>query len=146
ELVMSEAPVVLIKQETTELGRLVFHTLLFREYCEYANLAAVSFMKRFCDKYETGYWSYFKVGSNSGFMCPDAHEFYHFEMPNYFSGNVTAEAAGIIVTLYVLQSCFDAAWKRQDSGLCDHFREAMDTLKDYAATTDESHSIFRAID
>lgn len=143
---MSEAPEVLIKEETTELGRLVFHTLLFRDYANHADAACVALMKRFCDKYEIGYWSYFKVGRNSGFMCPDTDEFYHFEMPNYFSGNVSAEAAGIIVTIFVLQNCFDAAWARQDSDLCDHFREAMDTLKDYAATTDESASIYRAID
>lgn len=79
-------------------------------------------------------------------MCPDTDEFYHFSMPNYFSGNVSAEAAGIIVTIFVLQACFNHAWENEDSALCDHYREAMDTLKDYAATTDESQSIFRAID
>ncbi|HHH3118217.1 TPA: antirestriction protein, partial [Citrobacter freundii] len=146
EYAMSDTSVGLIKEQTTDLGRLVFHTMLFGEFCEHANVAAVAFMKRFCDKYETGYWNYYKVGRNSGFMCPETDETYYFEMSNYFSGNVSAEAAGIIVTLYVLQTCFDAAWTRQDSSLCDHFREAMDTLKDYAATTDESRSIFRAID
>ncbi|HED4020689.1 TPA: antirestriction protein [Escherichia coli] len=143
---MSDSPEVLIKEETTEIGRLIFHTLLFRNYCQYANSASLIFMQRFCDKYEAGNWSYFKVGRNSGFMCPDTDEFYHFNMPNYFSGNVSAEAAGIIVTIFVLQACFNDAWEREDSDLCDHYREAMDTLKDYAATTDESRSIFRAID
>ncbi|EOR7868424.1 antirestriction protein [Escherichia coli] len=143
---MSDSPEVLIKEETTDIGRLIFHTLLFRNYCQFANSASLVFMKRFCEKYEAGYWSYFKVGSNSGFMCPDTHEFYHFDMPNYFSGNVSAEAAGIIVTIFVLQACFNDAWEREDGDLCDHYREAMDTLKDYAATTDESKSIFRAID
>ncbi|OPW88388.1 antirestriction protein [Citrobacter sp. A316] len=143
---MSDSPEVLIKEETTEIGRLIFHTLLFRNYCQYANSASLIFMQRFCDKYEAGNWNYFKVGRNSGFMCPDTDEFYHFNMPNYFSGNVSAEAAGIIVTIFVLQACFNDAWEREDSDLCDHYREAMDTLKDYAATTDESRSIFRAID
>lgn len=143
---MSDSPEVLIKEETTEIGRLIFHTLLFRNYCQYANSASLIFMQRFCDKYEAGNWSYFKVGRNSGFMCPDTDESYHFNMPNYFSGNVSAEAAGIIVTIFVLQACFNDAWEREDSDLCDHYREAMDTLKDYAATTDESRSIFRAID
>ncbi|EMX5186779.1 antirestriction protein [Citrobacter freundii] len=143
---MNDSPEVLIKEETTEIGRLIFHTLLFRNYCQYANSASLIFMQRFCDKYEAGNWNYFKVGRNSGFMCPDTDEFYHFNMPNYFSGNVSAEAAGIIVTIFVLQACFNDAWEREDSDLCDHYREAMDTLKDYAATTDESRSIFRAID
>lgn len=143
---MSDSPEVLVKEETTDIGRLIFHTLLFRNYYEYANSASLKFMKRFCDSYEAGYWSYFKVGRNSGFMCPDTDEIYHFDMPNYFSGNVSAEAAGIIVTIFVLQACFNAAWELEDKDLCDHYREAMDTLKDYAATTDESQSIFRAID
>lgn len=143
---MSDSAEVLVKEETTDIGRLIFHTMLFRDYCQYADSAALNLMNRFCDKYKAGYWSYFKVGRNSGFMCPDTDEFYHFDMPNYFSGNVSAEAAGIIVTIFVLQACFDAAFENEDSDLCDHYREAMDTLKDYAATTDESQSIFRAID
>ncbi|EPD8228401.1 antirestriction protein, partial [Escherichia coli] len=143
---MKDASVVLTKEATTDLGRIFFQTILFQDYCDYANTACIEFMKRFSDDYEEGFWRYYKVGQNSGFMCPDTDNFYYFELSNYFSGKVSSEAAGIIVTLYIFQACFDDAYKNKDSELCDHFREAINTLKDYAATIDESGSIFRAID
>ncbi|MEL6008601.1 antirestriction protein [Citrobacter portucalensis] len=105
------------------------------------------FMAKMCDAYDHSVsWIAYNVGDNTGFMVPDTHTIMYLEWGlNYFSGNVSPEAAGVIVTIFAMQYCFEKADKNKDEDMKEKIATAMDELKDYASTLSESRRIFEAI-
>lgn len=116
--------------------------------------------------YESGYWNYFVIPEGSegkiapqtivrlkttGYIAPDFDGRYKVCVPgNYFAEEVTADAAGIIATLMILNAL---SWKASEMGekyarTCQFLVERQDALKDYISIIKhpEAHLIFRAID
>lgn len=116
--------------------------------------------------YDGGYWDYFVIPEGSevkiaphttvslkttGYIAPDFDGTYKMCIPgNYFEGEVSADAAGIITTLMILNVL---SWKASEMGsrysrTCQLLVERQDALKDYISIIKhpEAHLIFRAID
>ena len=116
--------------------------------------------------YDGGYWNYFVIPEGSegkiaphttatlkttGYIAPDFDRAYKMCIPgNYFDSEVSADAAGIIATLMILNAL---SWKTSEMGAkyartCQLLIERQDALKDYISIINhpEAHLIFRAID
>lgn len=115
--------------------------------------------------YDGGLWRYWEVPRGlsgqvggrdemttrpTGYITPPEGD-YRLSLPgNYFEGTVSAEAAGIIGTLFVLNRL---AWKASAMGrgyalTCQGLVDRQDALKDYVSIVrhPEASLIFRAID
>ncbi|HHA2302472.1 TPA: antirestriction protein [Enterobacter asburiae] len=116
--------------------------------------------------YDGGYWNYSVIPEGSegeiaphttvrlkttGYIAPDFEGTYKMCVPgDYFEGEATADAAGIIATLVILNAL---SWKASEMGekyarTCQLLVERQDALKDYISIIKhpEAHLIFRAID
>lgn len=94
-------------------------------------------MKQNADGYTGGFWEFYSLPGGSGFFV--ASRAYPVSCDNYFDGILSAEAVGIVATLYSLSALFEYT---QDERLIAKIEE----LKEYAAQLDESGLIFAAID
>ena len=116
--------------------------------------------------YDGGYWNYFVIPEGAegkiaphtdvrlkttGYIAPDFESAYKICVPgNYFEADVSADAAGIIATLMILNVL---SWKASEMGAkyvrtCQLLIERQDALKDYISIIrhPEAHLIYRAID
>lgn len=116
--------------------------------------------------YDGGYWNYFVIPEcaegkiaphtharleTTGYMAPEFDGTYKMCVPgNYFEAGVSADAAGIIATLMILNVL---SWKTSEMGekyarTCQLLIERQDALKDYISIIKhpEAHLIYRAID
>lgn len=129
------------------------------------NMAA-SWLRHHSD-YDGGFWSYWiipqGVGGNitpnriqfittqTGYIAPEGRPHYRMRIPgNYFEDEVSADAAGIISTLMIMNWL---SWQVADMGaeyesVCKHLIARQDALKDYLSIIHhpESHLIWRATD
>jgi hypothetical protein len=98
-------------------------------------------MSHLCSSYEGGYWEFFTV-PGSGFMAPlgEPDKKFHLSWAgNGFTGEASAEAAGIIATLYALNQL---ANETGDDALIERYY----ALRDFARGHAEAELIFAAID
>jgi len=64
---------------------------------------AYRFMDGFCKTYSGGYWQFYNLSNEGFYMAPNINEVLPiFVNMNGFEGKVSADAAGIIVSLYSL--------------------------------------------
>jgi len=90
--------------------------------------------------YSGGYWDFYALDGKPLYMVPPAIDRYRISCDgNGYSGEVSSDAAGIIVTLFTLSHM---SFARE----CDHLAEAFHRLYAYAAEHPEARAIFRAID
>lgn len=96
-------------------------------------------MRRLSSDYTGGYWEYFEL-NNGGFFLepPTISEGYNlFQEGNGFEGKVSSEAAGIIVTMMIINHL---CW--EDESLVPYFYK----LEEYALNHAEKKAIFCALD
>ncbi|MEX0529930.1 antirestriction protein [Raoultella terrigena] len=129
------------------------------------NMAA-SWLRQYSD-YSNGAWDYWiipqGVGGNvapnriqfittqTGYIAPAGEQYYRMVIPeNNFDSDVSADAAGIISTLMIMNWL---SWQVADMGagythVCKHLIARQDALKSYLSIIHhpESHLILRAID
>lgn len=127
---------------------------------------AINFMHQHCESYDGGYWNYYDVPRGIsgqiegwtnicttrpvGYLAPPEGT-YRLKIPgNYFNAEMSADAAGLITTLFVLNQL---SWMTSEMGdkyaqACQMLVDRQDALKDYISIIKhpESHLIFRAID
>ena len=144
--------------------RLDFIPALF--FTPSADNMAASWLRQHSD-YDGGFWSYWiipqGVGGNitpnriqfittqTGYIAPEGKKSYRMRIPgNYFDGDVSADAAGIIATLMIMNWL---SWQVADMGpeyarVCKYLVSRQDALKDYLSIIHhpERHIIWRAID
>ncbi|ELA5064439.1 antirestriction protein [Salmonella enterica subsp. enterica] len=125
-----------------------------------------SWLRQYSD-YDGGFWSYWiipqGVGGNvapnkiiftttqTGYIAPAGEQRYNMCIPgNYFESEVSADAAGIISTLMIMNWLF---WQAADMGaeyakVCKYLVTRQDALKDYVSLIQhpERNLIWRAID
>lgn len=126
---------------------------------------AINFLSRHSN-YDGGMWNFYEVpvgltgrvgpwagmiiNHPTGYIAP-ADGVYRLTIPgNYFDAEVSADAAGIIATLFVLNHL---SWKASELGkdyalTCQRLIERQDALKDYICIIQhpEKSLIFQAID
>ncbi|EIP3952756.1 antirestriction protein [Salmonella enterica] len=115
---------------------------------------AINFMRLHCANYDGGYWEFYAIhrglSCQGGYIAPPEGT-YRLAIPgNYFDAEVSADAAGLIATLFVLNQL---SWRVSEMGpryvlTCQALVARQDALKDYISNIKhpESHLIFRAID
>ena len=90
--------------------------------------------------YDGGTWEYWDLSNGGCYLMPPVQEYRLAQPSNYFEGTVSAQAAGIIVTLYVM-SHLSFAYPRERL-FADHFH----SLRTFALDHTEAALIFAAID
>lgn len=93
-----------------------------------------------CDTYQGGYWEFYELSNGAFFMAPATAEKLTLTCAgNYFQGELSAEAAGIVASLLGINR---ALWKFRTKQLDDRFYG----LREYAIHHPESALIMAAID
>ncbi|MFV1163136.1 antirestriction protein, partial [Klebsiella pneumoniae] len=100
-----------------------------------------------CADYQGGSWEFAELSCGSGFMYPlSAERFTVSVSGNWFEGELSAEATGIVLTLFTLNHMI---WHAHDAGyehICDMLITQQEKLKLYADQHAEAGLIYRAID
>lgn len=78
-------------------------------------------MKKLCSSYDGGYWNFYKLSNGSFFLALDEEKEYLFAW-NYEEVKLSAEAAGMVVTLFALgQLTAMGEGKEGNDKLIDHY-------------------------
>ena len=102
--------------------------------------AVYTFMSRMCADYRGGFWDFFEAG-DALYLAPQSPERFTLEWDgNGYTGVVSKDAAGIIVTLFAL-SHMSMIYRNRDA-----LAQAYDRLLEHASRHLEAADIFRAID
>ncbi|AJE23485.1 antirestriction protein [Azotobacter chroococcum] len=90
--------------------------------------------------YNGGLWNYYTLSNGGFYMAPEQDKRYRVQVEgNYFNGELSADAAGIVATLFGL--C-ELANRTQADRIIDLYY----LLRDYAGEHPEAGLIFAAID
>jgi hypothetical protein len=104
------------------------------------------YMRNICAGYGGGYWDFIRLSNGGFYLRPDMDTVELSIAGNGFEKEVSADAAGIVVTLYALNILmWDSADSDRDE-LLNHLYQQSEMLKDYAETISERSAIYRAID
>ena len=99
-----------------------------------------SFAVELCLDFKGAKWSYFETSTGTVFMVPRGYaSLFVTNDNNGFSEHVSAETAGLIVSIFVLTRLADVSRSRE------HMRMAV-LLRNYALQHPKATTIFRAID
>lgn len=99
-----------------------------------------SLMDRLSPDYGGGSWNFYELDGKPLYLAPDSQSRFRMSWPdNGYQGEVSADAAGIIATLFALSHL---SFRFMD----DRFSEGFARLYDYAARHPEASEIFEAID
>lgn len=131
-----------------ENQRLKFLPELFGNFYIQGESLVYDYMKRFCPEYKSGYWEFFSLSNGSGFMAVKAKTDAKtdFEIAeNMFSGQLSVQAAGIIVTAYALTNLGNRLYDSKPDEAAKFF-ERYHALCAYASEQPEWGLIRRAID
>lgn len=98
------------------------------------------------DDYNGGLWEYYTLSNGGGYAAPLSPERFRIHvMGNGFEGDMSNDAAGIVVSLFVLNTlAFECSGK--DEQLTEKLVNHWDQLRDFAQHHAEASSIYRAID
>ena len=97
-------------------------------------------LSRFCKDYTGGYWNFYELSNGGFYMAPDLDGFLPlFIESNGYEGEASADAAGIVSTLFALNYVCNLSG---DEKLIDRYY----WLRDFAGEHDEADEIFAAID
>lgn len=103
-------------------------------------MLAYHFMDQYCETYKGGYWHFYALSNGGMFIAPESREpFRVVNEVNYCDRVLSAEAAGIGVSLYALSGL---AFDTQEPRLGTLYY----ALRDFAAEHPEGRGIFAFID
>ncbi|WP_167017808.1 antirestriction protein [Candidatus Pantoea multigeneris] len=128
--------------------RMKFWPELFGGFYAAAESSVYGWMSANCQGYEGGYWEYFSLNGGSGFAVPgfEGKKIVRIR-GNQFCGEVSAEAAGILATVFVFDRfIWQTSEKPELEPLFKALCERKVKLMDYAETTKEAGAIFRVLD
>ncbi|QOI57930.1 antirestriction protein [Rouxiella badensis] len=127
--------------------RLAFLPRLFGANYRKAESFIFSTARSVCREYAEGVWIFKELPDGGGYLVPPHLDRCTLRIDgNGFEGEMSADAAGIVLTLLVLNRL---SWDAYHHGLAlmnNHLVAQQDRLKDYADQHPESGLIFRAID
>lgn len=97
--------------------------------------------------YSGGSWAFKELSTGGGYMVPECAETLSVSVSgNWFEGELSADAAGIVFTLFTLNALIWHAHGKRAYGLSDTLITQQERLKLYAGQHAEAHLIFAAID
>ena len=92
--------------------------------------------------YNGGYWDFFKLSNGGFYMALDADERYQVSCPNYYRGELSGDALGIVSSLCAYSHLSFSGDLPFAKNCAKHFH----LLRDYAGGHSEAVAIFGAID
>lgn len=104
-----------------------------------------NWMSRLTQDYGGGHWHFHRLSNGGGFMSPAKPD--HMTVcvgGNGFAGQLSAEACGIVATLFTLSHL--AGSLRLTSSEAELIADRFEQLRDFAADHAEASLIYRAID
>ena len=102
-------------------------------------------MKRLSCHYSGDYWDYFELSNGGFYLTPSAtKKTFLMTSPNFARENVSADAAGIIVTMLALTELMGMVDYKGDGSL-DSFTERYCALRNFAIEHTEREKIFSII-
>ena len=87
-----------------ECDRLSFLPYLFGLDFLYAEASVYALAKKMMPEYEGGFWHFIRLPDGGGYMMPDGDRFHMVNGANWFDRTVSADAAGIVLELWVVQT------------------------------------------
>lgn len=101
-------------------------------------------MGRLCAAYHGGFWHFYTLSNGGFYMAPEHDGRLRIEVDgNGFAGELSADAAGIVATLFALnQLCAELAGTADADVMIDRYHH----LAAFASEHAEAATIYRAID
>jgi hypothetical protein len=97
-------------------------------------------LSKMCPAYTGGFWVFYETSNGTFFMAPDMEEKLTLSVEgNFFSGEVSAQAAGIVACLVAYNRL---CWETQTDQDINRFH----ALRDFALEHEEAPLIMAAID
>ena len=94
--------------------------------------------------YGGGYWNFYTLSNGGFYMAPDRKDAMRIDVVgNDFSGDVSADAAGVIATLFALRQMAHDLRGTEDGNTAG---ESYRRLLDFVGAHPEAGAIYRAID
>jgi len=137
---VAEEAARIIASRVSARARLDFLPRHFGRYMMQVESRIYAQFREIAPAYDGGFWEFVDLSNGGSYLAPAGETFLIDQPSNYFQGTVSADAAGVIVTLYVLS---ELSFKYPEEPLfADHFHQ----LRDFAAEHAEAALIFSAID
>jgi len=97
-------------------------------------------LNNICETYDGGYWHFYELSNGGFYMAPDMDDLLPIFIDlNGYEGKVSADAAGIIASMFALNYlCNESA--------SDKIIDQYYLLRDFASCHSEANSILQAID
>ena len=97
-------------------------------------------LRKLCSDYNGAFWNYYELSNGGFYMAPCLDEkLTMFVEGNGYEGILSADAAGIVATLCVIN---ELCWVDQSEKMINHYY----LLRDFAAEHSEANEIYAAID
>ena len=134
------SPCQVIATHVPDSERLAFLPRYFRAWMLIVENAIYCHLRELSPDYHGGLWDYFALSNGGCYLAPQGATF-RLEQPNNgFQGTVSADAAGIISTLYALSHL---SFEHESKTI---FAQRFHELREFALEHAEASLIFRAID
>jgi hypothetical protein len=129
-----------------EARRLDFLPAMFGRYFMPGETALFNAAACYFDGYAGGLWDFYEAG-DIRYAVPAQRDRWAVSVPgNYFEGEVSADAAGIIASMFALNAMAGFAHQRGDGDATDTLSDAYHALRHYACEHPEARAILAAID
>jgi hypothetical protein len=103
-----------------------------------------AWLRRLSEDYNGGFWNYYELSNGGFYLAPELTGRLCLEVDgNGYSGELSADAAGIVATLFTLGQL---AADNQGTDVADVLIDRYHFLRDFARDHAEAAEIFRAID
>lgn len=103
-----------------------------------------AWLRRLSEDYNGGFWNYYELSNGGFYLAPELTGRLCLEVDgNGYSGELSADAAGIVATLFTLGQL---AADNQSTDVADVLIDRYHFLRDFARDHAEAAEIFRAID
>lgn len=130
----------IIATEVDEKQRLEMLPKYFGRIMMQVEAHIFGFMGRLCDGYNGGYWSFYELSNGGFYMSPAIEGKLSLVWPdNYFEGELSADAAGIVACLFAYSH---AACATHDEQVIQMYKY----LREYIHFHPEANLILRTID
>jgi hypothetical protein len=121
-----------------ESQRLRFFPRIFGTKFLYGERLIYAWARGLCPDYNGGFWHFYTLDNGGFYVAPDRKDPMRIVVDgNGYDGTMSADAAGIVITLFSL------------CRMAEHFESATDhfhALRDFASEHPEAGAIFAAID
>lgn len=141
---MELASTSIIAAQVSEDGRMGFLPYFFGPRSMLRGESLVyAWMQKLSRDYTGGYWQFYTLNNGGFYLAPDLDHALNLEvLGNGFEGRLSADAAGIVATLFALGQL--AGERMGDEA--DELAERYHNLREYALDHPEGGAILQAID